>query len=97
MILVDDGVATGSTIRAAIKSLRQLGLTRLVVAAPVMSPTAYAELCSEADECACCVTPEPFYAVGVWYACFDQTTDEEVRDLLARATVRTMATAGGFP
>ena len=94
VILVDDGLATGSTMRAAIKALRRLGPDRIVVAVPTAAPSTCAELGLEADECICCITPDPFYAVGVWYEDFSQTTDREVRDLLKRATVGTVATTG---
>jgi putative phosphoribosyl transferase len=85
VIQVDDGIATGSTMRAAVKALRRLGPAWLVVAAPVAAPSTCAELCNEADECICCIQPDPFYAVGVWYENFAQTTDDEVRDLLERS------------
>jgi predicted phosphoribosyltransferase len=85
VILVDDGLATGSTMRAAVAALRRLGPARVVVAVPTAAPATCAELRREADECACAITPEPFYAVGLWYEDFSQTTDDEVRDLLARA------------
>jgi putative phosphoribosyl transferase len=94
VILVDDGLATGSTMRAAVKALRRLGPDRIVVAVPTAAPSTCAELGLEADECICCITPDPFYAVGVWYEDFSQTTDREVRDLLERATVGTVATTG---
>jgi putative phosphoribosyl transferase len=94
VILVDDGLATGSTMRAAVKALRRLGPDRIVVAVPTAAPSTCAELSLEADECICCITPDPFYAVGVWYEDFSQTTDEEVRDLLERATVGTVAATG---
>src|SRR5947207_2663605 len=88
VILVDDGLATGSTMRAAVTALRQLGPTRIVVAVPVASPETCDELRAEVDEVVCAVTPEPFYAVGLWYRDFSQTTDEEVRALLERARRR---------
>jgi putative phosphoribosyl transferase len=91
VILVDDGLATGSTMRAAVKALRRLGPDRIVVAVPTAAPSTCAELGLEADECICCITPDPFYAVGVWYEDFSQTTDEEVRELLERAAARRMA------
>ena len=86
IILVDDGLATGSTMRAAIAALRQQRPVRIVVAVPVGSPETCAEFQDEADEAICALTPEPFYAVGVWYQDFSQTTDEEVHDLLEEAT-----------
>ena len=78
-------------MRAAVKALRRLGPDRIVVAVPTAPPSTCAELGLEADECICCITPDPFYAVGVWYEDFSQTTDEEVRDLLERAAARRMA------
>ena len=86
IILVDDGLATGSTMRAAIAALRQQRPVRIVVAVPVGSPETCAEFQDEADEAICALTPVPFYAVGVWYQDFSQTTDEEVHDLLEEAT-----------
>jgi predicted phosphoribosyltransferase len=85
VILVDDGLATGSTMRAAVAALHQCGPSRIVVAVPVGAPETCHELHQEADEVVCVQTPEPFYAVGLWYEDFSQTTDEEVRDLLAQA------------
>ena len=83
VILVDDGLATGSTMRAAVLALRQLAAARLVVAVPIGAPATCQELQSEADEVICAVEPAQFRAVGLWYEDFDQTTDDEVRDLLA--------------
>jgi putative phosphoribosyl transferase len=85
VILIDDGLATGSTMRAAVAALRQQQPARVVVAVPVASPEICAEFKDEADEIVCAQTPQPFYAVGLWYDDFTQTTDEEVRDLLQRA------------
>jgi predicted phosphoribosyltransferase len=85
VILVDDGLATGSTMRAAVASVRRQGAGRIVVAVPVASPEACAEFRLEVDEFVCLLTPEWFAAVGEWYQDFSQTTDEEVRELLARA------------
>jgi predicted phosphoribosyltransferase len=85
VILVDDGLATGSTMRAAVAALRRLGPARIIVAVPVGAAETCAALREEADAVLCQQTPEPFYAVGAWYQDFTQTTDEEVRDLLARA------------
>jgi putative phosphoribosyl transferase len=82
VILTDDGLATGSTMRAAVAALRQEGAARIVVAVPVASPRACAELGDEADEIVCAETPEEFEAVGQWYEDFKQTTDDEVRELL---------------
>jgi predicted phosphoribosyltransferase len=94
VILVDDGLATGSTMRAAVKALRRLGPDLIVVAVPTAAPSTCTELGLEADGCICCIMPDPFYAVGVWYEDFAQTTDEEVRDLLERAPVGTTAATG---
>jgi len=85
VIVVDDGVATGSTMLAAVSALRQLNATRIVVAAPVIAASTYDELCRAADDVATVMVPENFYAVGQWYAEFSQTSDEEVRYLLAEA------------
>jgi predicted phosphoribosyltransferase len=89
VILVDDGLATGATMRAAVEALRGRRPARVVVAVPVGAPETCAALEALADEVACAVTPEPFYAVGLWYDEFDQTTDDEVRMLLDRAAART--------
>jgi predicted phosphoribosyltransferase len=85
VILVDDGLATGSTMRAAAAALRLQHPARLVVAVPVAARSTCADLAREVDDVVCASTPEPFYAVGLWYEDFSQTTDEEVRELLARA------------
>jgi predicted phosphoribosyltransferase len=87
VILVDDGLATGSTMRAAATALRRMDVARLVIAVPVASRDTCRELQRDADDVVCVATPEPFRAVGRWYVDFDQTTDEEVRALLARAAV----------
>ena len=85
VILVDDGLATGSTMRAAVEALRKLAPSEIIVAVPV----AAAETCDAfrdiVDEIVCVETPEPFGAVGYWYEDFSQTSDEEVHDLLERA------------
>jgi putative phosphoribosyl transferase len=86
IILVDDGAATGSSMRAAIAALQRHGVGRIVAAVPVGAPRTCAELQAEADEAVCAEMPEPFYSVGLWYDDFSQTTDEEVRDLLDQAT-----------
>jgi putative phosphoribosyl transferase len=85
VILVDDGLATGSTMRAAIAALRHEGPSRIVVAVPVAAPQTCDSLRDVADVVVCALTPEPFRAVGLWYEDFSQTTDEEVRELLDRA------------
>ena len=84
VILVDDGLATGSTMLAAVRALRQQGPARIVVAVPVASPNTCELLKAHVDEVVCAATPDPFYAVGLWYQDFSQTTDEEVRKLLQR-------------
>lgn len=91
VILVDDGLATGSTMRAAVAALRRLGPARLVVAVPTAAPSTCEEFRHEADECICDITPDPFYAVGLWYEDFSQTTDNEVRELLDLAASRVAA------
>lgn len=85
IILIDDGVATGASMRAAVAAIRKTGPTRIVVAVP----TAASETCEafgrEVEEMICLHTPQPFYSVGQWYEDFSQTTDREVVDLLRRA------------
>jgi predicted phosphoribosyltransferase len=84
VILIDDGLATGASMRAAVKGLRTRNPRWLVVAVP----TAASEICEEferiADEMICATTPEPFYGVGMWYEDFSQTTDEEVQKILEK-------------
>jgi predicted phosphoribosyltransferase len=87
VILVDDGLATGSSMRAAVAALKQRNPARIVVAVPVGAPETCAEFHDEADEAICAVMPEPFRAVGTWYQDFSQTTDEEVQLLLDEAAV----------
>lgn len=87
VILVDDGLATGSTMRAAVDALRQWQPGRLVIAVPTAAPQSCDEFRYLVDEVVCAITPEPFYAVGLWYDDFSQTTDDEVRTLLADAQV----------
>src|SRR4030081_2420516 len=84
VILVDDGLATGATMHAAIQALRQQQPARIVVAVPTASPETCEELKATARDVICAVTPEPFQAVGRWYQDFSQTTDEEVAALLAQ-------------
>jgi predicted phosphoribosyltransferase len=84
VILVDDGLATGATMQAAIEALRQQHPSRIVVAVPTASPEACEALKTQVDEVVCAVTPEPFYAVGLWYDDFSETTDDEVGALLVR-------------
>lgn len=88
VILVDDGLATGSTMRAAVRAVRQHKPAKVVVATPVGAPSTCTALEAEADEVVCLRRPEPFSAVGLWYRRFDQTPDEEVRDLLTAAERR---------
>jgi putative phosphoribosyl transferase len=85
VILVDDGLATGSTMRAAAQALRKQGARQLVVAVPVASAQTCEEFRTEVDDIVCALTPEPFFGVGRWYEDFSQTTDEEVRQLLVDA------------
>jgi erythromycin esterase-like protein/predicted phosphoribosyltransferase len=83
VILVDDGLATGATMHAAIQALRQQQPSRIVVAVPTASPETCAQMRAEVDDVICAITPEPFHGVGLWYQDFTQTTDEEVREVLA--------------
>lgn len=85
VILVDDGIATGASMRAAIAALRALRPARLVVAVPVAAPETCHELAALVDEVVCALAPERFTAVGLWYEDFSPTTDDEVRTLLADA------------
>jgi len=85
VILIDDGLATGSTMRAAAAALRQQNPTRIIVAVPVSAPQTCDEYRMGVDEIICARTPEPFFGVGMWYEDFSQTTDDEVRDLLGKA------------
>jgi predicted phosphoribosyltransferase len=89
VVLVDDGLATGSTMRAAVRAVRQQHPSRVIVAVPVGARETCAELRETADEVVCARTPEPFSAVGQWYLNFDQTTDDEVRTLLAQHSTLT--------
>lgn len=85
VILIDDGLATGASIRAAAAALRQHGAAKIIVAVPVGAPATCEELKSVADEVVCLCTPSGFIGVGQYYTDFSQTTDEEVRELLARS------------
>jgi len=85
IILVDDGIATGSTMKAAVEALRQLEARRIVVATPTAALSTVREMQREVDELVAEMTPADFAGVGQWYGDFSQTTDEEVRDLLERA------------
>jgi putative phosphoribosyl transferase len=84
-ILIDDGLATGSTMRAAAMALRRHLPSRIVVAAPVAAGSTCDELSNEVDEVICAETPEPFYAISIWYRDFTQTTDDQVRELLSQS------------
>ena len=88
VILVDDGLATGSTMRAAVAALRAEGPREIVVAVPVGAPETCSAMARLADDVVCLMTPEPFYAVGLWYENFEQTDDDEVHDLIERAAMR---------
>jgi predicted phosphoribosyltransferase len=84
-ILVDDGLATGATMRAAIQALRQHEPLRIVVGVPIAAPDTCEQLAKEVDEMVCARMPEPLHAVGLWYDDFAQTEDDEVYELLRRA------------
>jgi len=86
VILVDDGLATGSTMRAAVMAVRQQQPARVIVAVPVGAASTCADLATEADDVVCVRTPDPFVAVGLWYRDFTPTTDLEVRTLLGKDT-----------
>ena len=88
VVIVDDGIATGATARAAARVARAQGASHVIVAAPVASSLGLAGLEDVTDEVVTVAVPEPFYAVGEWYSDFSQTSDSEVRDLLARADAR---------
>ncbi len=85
VIIVDDGLATGATMRAAVKALQQLATKHIVVAIPVAPPDTLHDFANQGIDIICLQTPEPYYAVGSWYQEFPQTTDEEVIGLLAQA------------
>jgi putative phosphoribosyl transferase len=88
VVVVDDGIATGSTMLAAVSALRQLNAARIVVVAPVIAASTYSVIQRAADEVVASLVPEHFYAVGQWYEDFSQTSDDEVRELLAQAARR---------
>jgi predicted phosphoribosyltransferase len=94
VILVDDGLATGASMRAAVVALRQLDPARMVVAVPAAAESACRELTAMVDEVVCATTPSPFFAVGASYWDFNQTTDDEVRDLLRATSPARPTTAG---
>jgi len=91
VILIDDGLATGSTMRAAAQAVRTHRPARVVIAVPVGAPHTCAELAAMADELICARMPEPFSAVGQWYLNFDQTDDDEVRELLQKSSATPQA------
>lgn len=95
VILIDDGLATGSTMQAAVTALRIERPAVIVVAVPTAPPETCDAFRNLVDEVVCAVTPEPFYGVGIWYQDFSQTTDEEVHELLDRARERFDGPAGG--
>jgi putative phosphoribosyl transferase len=97
VILIDDGLATGSTMRAAAQALRKQQPARIVVAVPVSAAKTCDQFRGEVDEIVCAVTPEPFQGVGLWYEDFSQTTDDEVRELLERSTQQRQHAASGAP
>jgi predicted phosphoribosyltransferase len=94
VILIDDGLATGATMRAAVKALRQSGTAKIIVAVPVGPPDTCREIEDQADETICLSTPAFFQAVGQYYEDFSQTSDEDVRELLARAAQQLSALGG---
>jgi predicted phosphoribosyltransferase len=86
VVIVDDGIATGSTMKAALSSVRRRGAKKIIIAVPVGPESTIKELKDEADNVVCLFTPEPFYAIGQFYAKFDQTSDDEVKRLLKAGT-----------
>lgn len=88
VIVVDDGLATGASMRAAVLALHAQDVAEIVVAVPVAAPATCDSLGEEVDKVVCVITPHPFSSVGQWYTDFDQVDDDEVRDLLARAARR---------
>jgi predicted phosphoribosyltransferase len=97
IILIDDGLATGSTMRAAVAALRQLGPESIVVAVPVAPPSTIEELRPVVDDIVCPRTPELFFAIGQWYLDFTQTSDEEVVELLQRVDEAVKARSSDRP
>src|SRR5947208_4603645 len=89
VILVDDGIATGATMHAAVAAIKQRQPTRIIIAVPTAAPSTCNEFAAEVDEVVCVIRPEPFIAVGYWYRQFSQTSDEEVHSLLEQANQRT--------
>jgi putative phosphoribosyl transferase len=97
VILVDDGLATGSTMRAAVAALRQQQPAKIVVAVPIGAPETCDEFRGEVDDVVCALTPEPFSAISLWYEDFSQTSDGEVRALLERAARPEQRASGDLP
>ncbi len=97
VILIDDGLATGSTMRAALAALKRFEPSQVVVAVPVGASSTCAELEAIADRCVCSISPENFRSVGLWYDDFAQTTDEEVSELLRRGAARFIGSAQDNP
>ena len=100
VVLVDDGLATGASMRAAIKAIRSRGPAEVIAAVPVASREACDVVATTADDCVCVITPEPLYGVGAWYVDFAQTSDDEVLALLDRADeshAADLASAGAPP
>lgn len=95
VILVDDGLATGTTMRAAVAALRPQGPARIVVTVPTAAPESCEQLKPDVDELVCVMTPDPFFAIGLWYEDFSPTSDETVCSLLERAADRESQEAGG--
>ncbi len=89
IILVDDGIATGATMHAAVAAIKQRQPTCIIIAVPTAAPSTCDEFAMEVDELVCVIRPEPFIAVGYWYRQFSQTSDEEVHHLLEQANQRT--------
>ena len=98
-VLVDDGLATGASMRAAVEALRRQGPRQIIVAVPIASPETCEELAREVDRVICAATPQPFHAVGLWYADFSPTADDEVRRILASMSMGTgrKESAGAAP
>jgi putative phosphoribosyl transferase len=94
VIIVDDGIATGGTVRAAVQALRKAGTAALMVAVPVAPPSAIASLRRQVDRVVCLATPHPFHAVSIYYDDFQQTTDAEVISLMSRVNGEGIASAG---
>jgi putative phosphoribosyl transferase len=94
VILVDDGLATGATMHAAVVALRKHGPQKIIVAVPLASPDTCVEFRAKVDEIICGITPSPFNAVGMWYDDFSQTSDEEVQRLLKKSYQANVSTEG---